>query len=194
MKTINLDSNRFGAATSFAISIQGSSTKTLKSKNFTLGISKDESYTQEILFSPNYKKDDPSTFVKLVLDATKNVDGKIDNKYRNINSYVKTNKELLANLDWTNKSRDYTVYMFKYLQQHPEVYNSLSAEQKLQWKELLRRYNGTDTIVEKNGGIIKAAKGTVLTGAGEDITSEASRYKGSKEKSKQKYDELRKRE
>ena len=63
MKTINLDSNRFGAATSFAISIQGSSTKTLKSKNFTLGISKDESYTQEILFSPNYKKDDPSTFL-----------------------------------------------------------------------------------------------------------------------------------
>ena len=140
-------------------------------------------------------KDDPTTFVKLVLDATANVDGKISNKYRITGaSGVKTNKELLANLDWTNKSKDYTVYMFKYLQQHPEVYNSLSPEQKNQWKELLRRYNGTDTIVEKNGGIIKAAKGTVLTGAGEDITSEESRYKGTKEKSKQKYDELRKRE
>lgn len=139
-------------------------------------------------------KDDPSTFVKLVLDATKNVDGKIDSKYRNINSYIKTNKELLANLDWTNKSKDYTVYMFKYLQQHPEVYNQLSSEQKQQWKELLRRYNGTDTIVEKNGGIIKAAKGTVLSGEGEDITSEASRYKGSKEKAKAKYDELRNKE
>lgn len=139
-------------------------------------------------------KEDPTTFVKMVLDATRNVDGKIDRSYINPLSVVKTNKELLSNLDWTNKSKDYTVYMFKYLQQHPEVYNSLSAEQKLQWKELLRRYNGTDTIVEKNGGIIKAAKGTVLTGAGEDITSEASRYKGTKEKSKQKYDELRKRE
>ena len=140
-------------------------------------------------------KDDPTTFVKMVLDATRNVDGDISSKYTNMFSgNVRTNKKLLSKLDWTNKSRDYTVYMFKYLQQHPEVYNSLSPEQKLQWKELLRRYNGTDTIVEKNGGIIKAAKGTVLTGEGEDITSETSRYKGSKEKSKQKYDELRKRE
>ena len=140
-------------------------------------------------------KDDPTTFVKMVLDATRNVDGDISSEYTNMFSgNVRTNKKLLSKLDWTNKSRDYTVYMFKYLQQHPEVYNSLSPEQKLQWKELLRRYNGTDTIVEKNGGIIKAAKGTVLTGAGEDITSEVSRYKGSKERSKQKYDELRKRE
>jgi hypothetical protein len=61
-------------------------------------------------------KEDPTTFVKLVLDATANVDGKIDGKYRNLGSAVKTNKELLANLDWTNKSKDYTVYMFKYLQ------------------------------------------------------------------------------
>jgi cytidylate kinase len=84
--------------------------------------------------------------------------------------------------------------MFKYLQQHPEVYQQLSPEQKRQWKELLRRYNGVDTIVEKNGGILKAAKGTVLSGSGEDITAESSRYKGSKAKTQEKYDELRKRE
>jgi hypothetical protein len=80
-------------------------------------------------------KEDPTTFVQLVLDATANIDGNINLKHRIPGvSGVRTNKELLANLDWANKSKDYIVYMFKYLQQHPEVYNQLTSEQKRQWK------------------------------------------------------------
>ena len=70
--------------------------------------------------------EDPTTFAKMVLDATANIDGKIDSKYTNYFSGVYTNKELLANLDWTAKSKDYIVYLYNYFTQNPKKYESLS--------------------------------------------------------------------
>lgn len=59
---------------------------------------------------------------------------------------------------------------------------------------MFRQANGRAVISEKDGGILKAAKGTVLSGSGEDITNESSRYKGSQAKQQAKYEQLRKRE
>jgi hypothetical protein len=70
--------------------------------------------------------EDPTTFAKMVLDATANIDGKIDSKYTNMYSGVDTNKELLANLDWTSKSKDYIVYLYNYFTQNPSKYEELS--------------------------------------------------------------------
>lgn len=138
--------------------------------------------------------EDPTTFAKMVLDATANIDGKIDSKYTNMYSGVDTNKELLANLDWTSKSKDYIVYLYNYFTQNPSKYEELSSAQKKQLNQLFRQANGRAVISEKEGGILKAAKGTVLSGSGEDITNAASRYKGSKAKQQEKYEQLRKRE
>lgn len=138
--------------------------------------------------------EDPTTFAKMILDASANIDGKIDSKYTNIFSGVYTNKELLANLDWTSKSKDYIVYLYNYFTQNPSKYEELSPAQKRQLNQLFRQANGRAVISEKEGGILKAAKGTVLSGSGEDITSESSRYKGSKAKQQEKYEQLRKRE
>lgn len=138
--------------------------------------------------------EDPTTFAKMILDASANIDGKIDSKYTNIFSGVYTNKELLANLDWTSKSKDYIVYLYNYFTQNPSKYEELSPAQKKQLNQLFRQANGRAVISEKEGGILKAAKGTVLSGSGEDITNESSRYKGSKAKQQEKYEQLRKRE
>ena len=138
--------------------------------------------------------EDPTTFAKMVLDATANIDGKIDSKYTNMYSGVDTNKELLANLDWTSKSKDYIVYLYNYFTQNPSKYEELSPAQKKQLNQLFRQANGRAVISEKEGGVLKAAKGTVLSGSGEDITNESSHYKGSKAKQQEKYEQLRKRE
>ena len=138
--------------------------------------------------------EDPTTFAKMLLDATANIDGKIDSKYTNMYSGVYTNKELLANLDWTSKSKDYIVYLYNYFTQNPSKYEELSPAQKKQLNQLFRQANGRAMISKKDGGILKAAKGTVLSGSGEDITNESSRYKGSKAKQQDKYEQLRKRE
>ena len=56
----------FGTGNDFTISVQGSSTVGNKSKNFTLRLNSSESTTaagETILFSPNYDKDDPDTFL-----------------------------------------------------------------------------------------------------------------------------------
>lgn len=138
--------------------------------------------------------EDPTTFAKMILDASANIDGKIDSKYTNYFSGVYTNKELLANLDWTSKSKDYIVYLYNYFTQNPSKYEELSPAQKKQLNQLFRQANGRAVISEKDGGILKAAKGTVLSGSGEDITNESSRYKGSQAKQQAKYEQLRKRE
>lgn len=138
--------------------------------------------------------EDPTTFAKMILDASANIDGKIDSKYTNYFSGVYTNKELLANLDWTSKSKDYTVYLYNYFTQNPSKYEELSPAQKKQLNQLFRQANGRAVISEKDGGILKAAKGTVLSGSGEDITNESSHYKGSQAKQQAKYEQLRKRE
>ena len=138
--------------------------------------------------------EDPTTFAKMILDASANIDGKIDSKYTNVFSGVYTNKELLANLDWTSKSKDYIVYLYNYFTQNPSKYDELSSAQKKQLNQLFRQANGRAIISEKEGGILRAAKGTVLSGSGEDITSESSRYKGYKAKQQEKYEQLRKRE
>ena len=59
---------------------------------------------------------------------------------------------------------------------------------------MFRQANGRAVISEKDGGVLKAAKGTVLSGSGEDITNESSHYKGSQAKQQAKYEQLRKRE
>ena len=54
----------FGANTHFTLSLQGSSTMSNKSKNFTLGIETDSDLQNEVvMFSPNFVKDDSSTFL-----------------------------------------------------------------------------------------------------------------------------------
>jgi hypothetical protein len=58
-------------------------------------------------------EEDPTTFVKLVLDATADPNGRVKSEYKLTG--VGKNKELLDNLDWQNKSRDYIVYIYKYL-------------------------------------------------------------------------------
>lgn len=138
--------------------------------------------------------EDPTTFAKMILDATANIDGAINSEYTNYFSGVSSNKELLSNLDWTSKSKDYIVYLYKFFEANPQKYNELTFEQKQQLKQLFRQANGRTAISEKHGGIIKAAKGTVLSGSGEDITDESSSYKGNKAKQQEKYEELRKRE
>lgn len=58
--------NYFGQNTHFTLEIQGSSTRNNKSKNFTLGVESDESLIAQketVLFSPNFVKDDKSTFL-----------------------------------------------------------------------------------------------------------------------------------
>lgn len=130
--------------------------------------------------------EDPSTFVKLVLDATANPDGKIDSKYHITG--VGTNSEFLHNIDWQNKSKDYLIYIYKYLEDHPAVIDSLSKEQRNQLHLLFSKY--------KNGGLItKAAKGTVISATGEDITNQVygpkSAYHHLREKN-QSYDKSQK--
>lgn len=121
-------------------------------------------------------EEDPTTFVKLVLDATADPDGRVKSEYKLTG--VGKNKELLDNLDWQNKSRDYIVYIYKYLQDHKSVLNSLTPAQLKQYHTLIESY--------KNGGIVKkAAQGTVINAAGEDVTDLLYGHKDS-------FDELRK--
>ena len=58
--------SEFGVNTRFTLQIQGSSTKSQKSKNFTFAIKSGTDVVEQgqtILFSPNYKKSDHSTFL-----------------------------------------------------------------------------------------------------------------------------------
>jgi hypothetical protein len=63
--------------------------------------------------------EDPTTFAKMILDATANIDGEINPEYTNYFSGVSSNKELLSNLDWTSKSKDYIVYLYKFFEANP---------------------------------------------------------------------------
>lgn len=63
-----IDENRavsipYGDNSTFTIAIQGSSTKNQKAKNLTLGISSVTEGTEKVLFSPNFKAEDASTFL-----------------------------------------------------------------------------------------------------------------------------------
>lgn len=65
LKNINI-SSEFGQNSKFFIKIQGSSTKTLKSKNLTLGLKTDpdlSSSGRTVLFSPNYQKSNYKSFL-----------------------------------------------------------------------------------------------------------------------------------
>ena len=58
--------SEYGANTIFTIQIQGSSTKSQKSKNLTLAVKSGTEIIEQgqaVLFSPNYKKDDYTTFL-----------------------------------------------------------------------------------------------------------------------------------
>ena len=67
LKEVDIPKNEyFGQNTYFTIALQGSSTMSNKSKNFTLAIKPDDSIStanESILFSPNYIKGDSSTFL-----------------------------------------------------------------------------------------------------------------------------------
>lgn len=93
----------FGSNTRFTIQIQGSSTKSQKSKNLTFALQSGTEIIEQgqtVLFSPNYKKDDHSTFLP-EQEFTLKADI-VDSSHSNntsIGEFVNKNNKFLYNMD-----------------------------------------------------------------------------------------------
>lgn len=78
---------------------------------------------------------------------------------------VSGNSEFLTNIDYDNKKTYYIKGIYDMLKNDPNLWNQLSAQEKATFKAMKREYNS----MMRNGGIIKAAKGTVLSPDGEEL-------------------------
>lgn len=78
---------------------------------------------------------------------------------------VSGNSEFLTNIDYNNKKAYYIKGIYDMLKNDPNLWNQLSAQEKATFKAMKREYNS----MMRNGGIIKAAKGTVLSPDNEEL-------------------------
>ena len=78
---------------------------------------------------------------------------------------VSGNSEFLSNIDYNNKKAYYIKGIYDMLKNDPDLWNQLSAQEKATFKAMKREYNS----MMRNGGVIKAAKGTVLSPDGEEL-------------------------
>ena len=103
-------------------------------------------------------KDDPEAFVHNLLGAIKNKgQGQLHTKLTGVNG----NAELLQNLKYNEKKQYYIEMIYNMLKNNPELAASLTPEEKATFKAMKREYNSMISQ-QKNGGVIYAAKGTVL--------------------------------
>lgn len=131
--------------------------------------------------------EDPATFTKALLDAIQSPNGRINPKYTNISSGIHTNAKLLSNLDYVNKKYDYAVFLYKLFQEKPGLWDQLTPQQKQTAKALFKsaitaNAGAAVTGLEKNGGIIYAAKGTSLKADGTPVND---KYKTLRQKAEQ---------
>lgn len=113
----------------------------------------------------NISEDIPG-FVHNLLGAVANSSGQLHTKLHGIHN----NAQLLQNLDYNNKKSEYTKFLFQLFNQNPDLWNQLSQQEKNTFIAMKRDFNRNYTSLRRVGGkIIRAAKGTVLNGAGEPL-------------------------
>ena len=117
----------------------------------------------------NINEDIPG-FVHNLLGAVSNISGQLHTKLHGIHN----NAQLLQNLDYNNKKDEYTKLLFQLFNQNPDLWNQLSQQEKSTFIAMKRAYNNNirrmnSVQSEKEGGIVYAAKGTVVNGIGEPI-------------------------
>lgn len=117
----------------------------------------------------NINEDIPG-FVHNLLGAVSNVSGQLHTKLHGVHN----NAQLLQNLDYNNQKDEYTKLLFQLFNQNPDLWNQLSQQEKNTFIAMKRAYNNnirrmSSVQSEKEGGIVYAAKGTVINGAGEPL-------------------------
>lgn len=79
---------------------------------------------------------------------------------------VSSNAELLQNLDYNSKKNYYVKGLYDMFKQDRNLWNSLSPQEKETFIAMIREYNNS---YKKEGGVLHAAKGTVLSPLGETL-------------------------
>lgn len=79
---------------------------------------------------------------------------------------VSSNAELLQNLDYNSKKNYYVKGLYDMFKQDRNLWNSLSPQEKETFIAMVREYNNS---YKKEGGVLHAAKGTVLSPLGETL-------------------------
>lgn len=99
-------------------------------------------------------------FIHNLLNAVRNKgQGELHTKL----SGVSGNADLLSKLKYNEKKAYYVKGLYDMFKNDPSLWEELSPEEKATFKAMEREYNK----IKKNGGVLKAAKGTVLTMDGE---------------------------